>query len=64
VHSFLLRLRAEQLSLGEMVGEVEDVRTGERQLLRRTADLVEFCRRVVTGASPDAGGAENSEEQK
>lgn len=51
MHSFLLRLLSDQLSHGEIVGEVEDVSTGEKHLVRRTADLVEFCRRIVASGA-------------
>lgn len=64
MHSFLLRLRSEQLSRGELVGEVEDVRTGERQLVRRTSDLVDFCRRVVSSAATVVERTTDMEGQK
>ena len=45
--TFVLSLRPDQLGLGELVGNVEDVRFGEPHPLRNTADLVEFCRKAA-----------------
>ena len=64
MQSFLLRLRSDQLARGELVGEVEDIRTGERRLVRRTAELVDFCVRMVNGASPESGRDGELEGQK
>jgi hypothetical protein len=44
--SFVLRLRPDQLALGRVVGEVEDVLSGRLRSVRDISDLVEFCCRA------------------
>jgi hypothetical protein len=51
--SFVLRLRAEELAQGDLVGEVEDVRTGERHVLRSESDLIGICRRASASSDPE-----------
>lgn len=41
--SFVLRLRPDQLALGRIVGQIEDVASGHSCGLRDVAELVEFC---------------------
>lgn len=60
--SFVLRLRPDQLALGRLVGEVEDVESGRQQGLRDLAELVEFCRQAASSygvgqAVPDGQGS-------
>ena len=42
--TLIVRLVPDSLAAGEVVGEVEDVHSGERTLIRELADLVAFAR--------------------
>ena len=60
--SFVLRLRHDQLVLGRLVGEVEDVESGLQHGLRDVTELIEFCCRAASSygvgpAVPDGQGS-------
>ncbi|HET6812032.1 MAG TPA: hypothetical protein VFH50_13590 [Acidimicrobiales bacterium] len=60
--AFVLRLRPDQLAVGRLVGEVEDVESGRQQGLRDVMELVEFCCQaassyVVGPVVPDGQGS-------
>lgn len=50
--SFVLRLRPDELSTGELVGQVEDVATGDSARVRSLDELVGFLRAHATVAAP------------
>jgi hypothetical protein len=54
VVTIVLRLVAERLAHGEIVGQAEDVATGERSTLRSADDLLA----AVKAAAPEAVTAE------
>lgn len=57
--AFVLRLRPDTLAHGELVGEVEDVETGLRVVVRSAEELFAFLRGTATspgvGATNDEG---------
>ena len=60
--SFLLRLDPRQLAHGHLVGEIEEVMTGQVAGVRSPADVVSFCAGAAgaTGAETGAVHGENS----
>lgn len=48
--SVVLRLSPVALASGELAGEAEDVRTGERGQFRDAAELTRWCARLVVPA--------------
>ncbi|MEA2169230.1 MAG: hypothetical protein QOF76_2530 [Solirubrobacteraceae bacterium] len=57
VTTFVLRLRAESLTDGEVVGQVEHVASGRTATIRSTNELEAFARDAVATESPDGGSA-------
>lgn len=62
--SFVLRLRPDQLALGQLVGEVEDVESGRQQGLRSVMELLEFCCQTaqsyaIGSPDPDKGAVDD-----
>lgn len=51
--SFVLRLLDDHLRLGEVVGQAENVQTGERHVVGDVIELVEFLRRSNDGTQRD-----------
>lgn len=47
--SFVLRLLDDRLRLGEVVGQAENVQTGERHVVGNITELVEFLRTSTDG---------------
>lgn len=51
--SFVLRLRADQLADGRLVGEVEEVGSGRTCFVRSGAELAQFCADFEGGPGTD-----------
>ena len=45
--TLIVRLLPDPLAAGELVGEIENVHSGERTLVRELADLVGFARQAA-----------------
>lgn len=52
--SFVLRLLNDHLRAGEVVGQAENVETGERHLVGDVGELVDFLRRSTNDVEHDA----------
>jgi hypothetical protein len=51
--SFLLRLRADRLAVGEYVGELEPIATGDRCVFRDLGELLDRLNDAVREAGAD-----------
>ena len=51
--SFVLRLVNDRLQRGDVIGQAENVATGERHVIGDVAELIEFLRRSTTEGERD-----------
>ena len=54
--SFVLRLRDDRLAAGELVGQAENVQTGEQQTIVDVAGLLAFIHRTASEVSGERPG--------
>ena len=54
--SFVLRVDADRLASGELVGEIEHVETGATEPLKRAEELIRRCQRMEDGPRSGTGG--------